>query len=213
MGIEALLLIPFSIKLRFFNKEQKLIYIYLITSLVAGIAMYLAAKVYRNNMLVVSVSALLQFVILTFFYLEVIKSPRVRKLLQVMLAMACVVFVLDLSVWEGFLEFNSIFVSFRAFLLIVYGVIYFLQLMRDESLIEQSIFINSLPTFWFNAGIFVHSCCAFLFNLCYNFIQQGGPAEVLESMYKITASLAHFSAIIQAILFYIALLKIKGNRT
>lgn len=213
VGIEVLLLIPFTIKYKLFNKEQRLIYIYIVSNAVLGVGTELFARTIRNNMAFVSGMMLVQFYILSFFFIHVLKGIKARKIVRNMIWVATLVLALDMIFWEGPLEFNSIFVSFRTFILIIYGVAYFLQLMKDESLIEQSIFINTLPTFWFNAGLFVNLCCSFLLNLCFNFIQQGGPGEVLLSLYKITASLTYLAGIIEAILFYIALSKIKGNRT
>lgn len=213
VGIEILLLIPFSLNYRIFNKEQRLIFFYLIACVVYGIGADRLARAYGNNMAFVSIMMLVQFVILTFFYLSVLKNTgNLHKIIKVFLALACALFAADILFIEGLLKFNSIFVSFRTFVLIAYGVIFFLQLMRDETLIEKSIYINSLPVFWFNAGLFVNFCCSFLLSLTFNFIQQGGEAEVMRSIYQITAGLTWCAGIIQVILFYIGLLKIKRAR-
>lgn len=213
VGIEILLLIPFSLNYRAFNKEQRLIFYYLITCGIYGVGADLLARAFSNNMAFVSAMMLVQFVILTFFYLHVLKNTRhLHRIIRIFLVLACVLFAADMLFIEGVLRFNSIFVSFRTFLLIVYGVIFFLQLMKDESLIEQSIYINSLPVFWFNAGLFVNFCCSFLLSLTFNFIQQGGPDEVMRAIYQITAGLTWSAGIIQAILFYIGLSKIKRAR-
>lgn len=213
VGIEILLLIPFSLNYRIFNKEQRLIFYYLVTCAIYGIGADRLARAYGNNMAFVSFMMLVQFVILTFFYLSVLKNTgNLHKIIKMLLGLACALFAADILLIEGLLKFNSIFVSFRTFILIAYGVIFFLQLMRDETLIEKSIYINSLPVFWFNAGLFVNFCCSFLLSLTFNFIQQGGQDEVMRSAYQITAGLAWSAGIIQVILFYIGLLKIKRAR-
>lgn len=209
LGIEALLLIPFAINSKLFDKEQRLIYIYLISAVFYGIGCEVLARLYGNNMAFISCMMLVQFYILSIFYLRVLKSEKIRKTIRIMLVVCTAVFLVDFIFLEGPLKFNSIFISIRTFVLIVYGILFFLQLMRDENLIEQSIFINSLPIFWFNAGLFVEMCCSFMLNLSFNMIQQGGPQEVLVSMYKITATLTWIAGIIQVFLFYIGLRKIK----
>lgn len=212
VGIEILFLIPFTLKFRWLNKEERLIYIYVISCAIYGIGSYLLARIYGNNMAFIACIYFVQFIILSLFYINVLKNPASQKILRWTMLVATILFIVDISVLEGPLKFNSVFISFRSAMLIIYGVMFFLQLMRDETLIERSIFINSLPVFWFNAGLFVNICCGFLLNLCFNLIQQKGPLEVLASMYKITASLYWIAGVIQVILFYIGLVKIKRAR-
>ncbi|SIN79275.1 hypothetical protein SAMN04488055_1384 [Chitinophaga niabensis] len=213
VGIEVLLLIPFFLHYRLLNKEQRVIFAYAISNAFTGVVADIIARIYHNNMAFTAVMFLVQFFILTLFYIHVLKHPKAKKILQVMLAAAVALFAVDFTFLEGPLLFNSIFISFRTFVLIIYGVIFFLQLMRDESLIEQSIYINTLPAFWFNAGLFVSLCCSFPLDLCFNFLQRGGtPDDKLLSIFRITASLTWTGGVIQAILFYIGLLKVKGVR-
>lgn len=209
LGIEALLLIPFAISSKLFNKEQRLIYIYLISAVFYGIGCEVLARLYGNNMAFISCMMLVKFYILSLFYLKVLKSEKVHKAIRILLVACSVIFLADITVLEGPLKFNSIFISIRTFILIVYAILFFLQLMRDENLIERSIFIYSLPVFWFNAGLFVEMCCTFMLDLSFNMIQQAGPQEVLVSMYRITAALTWIAGIIQVFLFYIGLQKIK----
>jgi hypothetical protein len=212
VGIEIIFLVPFTLKFSYFNKEERLIYAYLVTCVIYGIGSDLLARIFGNNMAFISCIYLVQFIILSLFYINVLKSPFAKKALKWIMLAAAILFTVDITLLEGPLKFNSVFIAFRSALLIVYGVMFFLQLMRDEGLIEKSIYINSLPVFWFNAGLFVNVCCGFLLNLSFNLIQQKGPGEVLVSMYKITAALYWIAGIIQVILFYIGLVKIKRAR-
>lgn len=212
VGIEVLLLIPFFLYYRFLNKEQRLIFAYVISNAFMGVVSDIIARIYHNNMAFITGMMLVQFFILTLFYINVLKHPKAKKILQVMLGAAIALCIADITVLEGPLLFNSIFISFRTFVLIIYGVVFFLQLMRDESLIEQSIYINELPAFWFNAALFVSLCCSFPLDLCFNFLQQGPPDEKLISIFRITAALTWTGGIIQAFLLYIGLVKIKGVR-
>ncbi|WP_346320796.1 hypothetical protein [Chitinophaga sp. YIM B06452] len=209
LGIETLLLIPFAINSRLFNKEQRIIYIYLISAVFYGIGCEVLARLYGNNMAFISCMMLVQFYILSLFYLKVLKSEKVHRYIRILLVVCTAIFVADITVLEGPLKFNSIFISIRTFVLIVYAILFFLQLMRDENLIEQSIFINSLPVFWFNAGIFVEMCCSFMLNLSFNMLQQMGVQDLWISIYRITAALTWIAGIIQVFLFYIGLRKIK----
>ncbi|WP_343307542.1 hypothetical protein AAHN97_10430 [Chitinophaga niabensis] len=212
VGIRLLLLIPFFLNYRFLNKEQKVIFIYAITNAFMGVVLDTLARVFHNNMPFLTGMMLIQFFILTFFYRHVLKNPNARKILNIMLVISTILCIVDISFLEGPLFFNSIFVSFRTFLLIIYGVIFFLQLMKDESLIEQSIYINELPAFWFNAGLFVALCCAFPLDLCFNYLQKTPPTDYTINLFRITAALTWSGGVIQSILFYIGLVKLKAAR-
>lgn len=203
VGVETLCLIPFTIKYKQLNKAGKCIYYYLVFSLTLAVGSYLLGSIGRNNMWFMTIMYFLQFVALSAFFYHVTHSPFVRKLIKVVSGVAIGVFIIDYSKLEGLRFFNSISTSIGSFILITYGVLFFFQLLRDEELIQKSIYINSLPNFWFNAGLFIYQCCSFMFNLSYNFLQTN--AIVTSTL----LTLIYISGIIQIILFYIGVLKVK----
>lgn len=213
VGIEVLLLIPFTLNYRLFDKEQRLIYLYLICRVVQGVGADLIARIWKNNLGFHAIMSLIGFIILSFYFIKVIKKPFTQKIILWMMPVASALFLLDITVLEGYDSYNSIFVAFRTFLLIAYGILFFMQLIRDESLIERSIYITSLPSFWFNSGLFVNLCCNFLLDLSFNFLLHSPRGPEIIALYQITAGLTWLTGIIQAILFYIGLLKLKGARS
>ncbi|GEP98639.1 hypothetical protein CCY01nite_48990 [Chitinophaga cymbidii] len=166
-----------------------------------------------NNMLFVAVMTLIQYFVLSLFYYLALKGPQSKKIILALTLCGVLIFIFDITKWEGPKQFNSIFASYRTLVLISCGIAVFLQLLRDEDLIERSIYMNRVPLFWFNAGLFVHLCCSFLIALTYNFTQNSVYVESFQSLQKITRSLNFIAGIIQLILFYIGLSKIKGART
>jgi hypothetical protein len=122
---------------------------------------------------------------------------------------AVLIFFLDFFKLEGMFTFNSIFATIKIFLVLCYGIIFFIQLLFDEELVKESVFINSLPNFWFNSGLFIYLCCAFLNALTYNFYLSHSAAA---GNHLIVLSLIFTSGIIEAILFYIGLMKAKKLR-
>lgn len=209
LGIEILLLIPFTLKYQFLSKEGRLIYFYLIVSIILGAGSDILGRMIGNNMLFYSSFMLIQFGVLSMFYLQVIRKPSAKKIIKVVLALAAIVYVLDITVLEGHKQSSSIFISFRNAAVIVYGIIFFLQLLHDEDLVERSVYINTLPSFWYNSGLFIYTCCSFLMYLSYNFLQSYGQTEALLSVHRITMSLNFIAGILQLILFYIGVLKVK----
>ncbi|HEY1201509.1 MAG TPA: hypothetical protein VGE79_11035 [Niastella sp.] len=207
MGIECLLLIPFTLNYRSLDKTGKWAYYYLISSVLFALGSSVLARIFRNNLWFYSVMNLGQFVILSAYYYQVIKNDTVKKLIKILIIPAVIIFFLDFFKLEGILTFNSIFATVRTFLLLSYGIIFFVQLLFDEDLVKESIFINSLPNFWFNSGLFIYLCCSFFDSLTYNFLLRHLIGDNI-----FIGSLVFISGIIEAILFYIGLLKAKKLR-
>ncbi|MCW3465598.1 hypothetical protein [Chitinophaga nivalis] len=162
-------------------------------------------------MLFFTIMNYLQFLILSYFYWLIIKNKKVKRLIQVIPFALLVIVLLDLFKLEGLKYFNSISISVRTFILIIYAILYFLELLRDDELIKNAIFINSLPTFWFNSALFTYHCCSFLYALSYNFLQSNIISEKKETTMTLLA-LNYFAGIIQIILFYIGLSKMKKKK-
>lgn len=207
MGIECLLLIPFTLNYRSLDKTGKWAYYYLISSVIFAVGSSILARIFRNNLWFSSIMNLGQFVILSAYYYQVIKNDTVKKLIKLLIIPAVVIFFLDFFKLEGMLTFNSIFATVRTFLLLSYGIIFFVQLLFDEDLVKEAIFINTLPDFWFNSGLFIYLCCSFFDSLSYNFLLKHLIGDNI-----LIGSLVFISGIIEAILFYIGLLKAKKIR-
>jgi hypothetical protein len=204
-GIECLLLIPFTLNFRRLDSAGKWAFYYLISSVIFATGSAIFAVVFHNNLWFSSIMNLVQFVILSIYYQYLIKNTVVKQLIKILQAPAVVVFFLDFFKLEGMMTFNSIFATIRTFLLLSYGILFFIQLLFDEDLVKEAIFINTLPNFWFNAGLFIYLCATFLHYLTFNFFMKHGVAN----SHMVILSLVFISGIIEGILFYIGLLKAK----
>ena len=213
MGIEILILIPFTINYKLFNKEQRIIYAYAICSAVLSIGAEVLAWLFRNNLAWHDVMSLVTFYILSWFFFNVLKKPLTRKLILWLVPVTTSLFLLDFFWLKGPVGFCSIYAASRTFLLIIYGILFFVQLVRDNSLIERSIYITSIPEFWFNSGLFVNACCNFILYLSFNFLLHDEPGPEIINLFRITQGLGWIAGIIQVILFYIGLSKIKRARS
>ncbi|GEP91148.1 hypothetical protein CTE07_27930 [Chitinophaga terrae (ex Kim and Jung 2007)] len=208
LGIEILLLIPFTWKYKTLDKTSKTIYYYLISSIVFAIGSTVIAKLSKdsNNMWFFAIMYFIQFLILSLFYSAVIKNVKIRKAINILPIPVLIVFILDLLKLEGIQNYNSLFTTLRSFILLVYAIIFFLQLLNDSELIENAIFINSLADFWYNSGLFLYLCSSFLFSLTYNYLASRGPLP------EATLSISFIGGILQLILFYIGFLKLVKRR-
>ena len=203
LGIECLLLIPFTLSYSSLDKAAKSIYNYLVSSIVFAVGSISIEYLIHNNMWFFAIMYFIQFLILSAFYSTVIKNNKVKNVIKILPIPVLIIFILDLLKIEGIDKYNSLFTTIRSFILIVYAIIFFLQLLNDNELIEQAIFINKLPDFWFNSGLFLNLCGSFMFSLSYNYL------ESQRLITDITFVITLIAGILQLILFYIGLLNTK----
>jgi hypothetical protein len=155
----------------------------------------------------------LQFVVLSAFYYLCISNPILKKIIKVMPLIVAGIFAVDIFILEGIKAYNSISAGVKSIVILTYGAVFFLQLLRDKTLIENAIYIDSLPSFWYNSGIFIYFCTIFLFNISYNLLQ--AQADSGNSKINITItilSITNLVGLIAMILLYIGLSKLKKSR-
>ena len=122
------------------------------------------------------------------------------------------VFGLDIFVIEGFYHYNSISAGIKSIVILIYGVIFFWQMLNDKELIEKSIYIDTMPSFWYNSGIFLFYCTVFLFNINYNLLQQLFKPDPQGKVISGILTINNFVGIVSMILLYIGLSKLKKLR-
>lgn len=214
-GIECLLLIPFTLNFKKLGKSGKWIYIYLISSIFFAVCSFIIAYVTGNNMWFYNTMTFLQFVIKSLFFREIIKSRIFRNTTAIVLLPVLAIVLMDHFKWEGPTTYNSYATSIQTFILMVYSVVYFWQQLRDEELVQKSVFINSLPDFWYNAGLFVYHGSYFIFTLANNLAQalKGDidaqtPASSLANS-NLGLAITFIGGVIQLLLLYVGLRKEK----
>ncbi|PSL43324.1 hypothetical protein CLV51_10813 [Chitinophaga niastensis] len=210
LGVECLILIPFVVNFKLLNPPAKWIFYYIISSIIFAAGSWLLSELFGNNMWFFSVMYFVQFVILSVFYWLTIKNEIVRTLIKIMPFIILLIFLLDFFKLEGIKAFNSISGGIRNIVIMVYAIIFFLQLLKDKDLIEKAIYIDSLPVFWYNAGIFIFFCTSLLFNISYNIIQESGISNMGMTLTILVIN--YIVGIISMILFYIGLSKTKKLR-
>jgi hypothetical protein len=210
-GIECLLLIPFIIHFKILDKGGKWTFYYLVASLIFAAGSFLVGYVWKNNMWFFSIMYFIQFVILSRFFHIGIKNETIKRLIKLTLIPVFIIFLADFLKLEGLFTYNSYFATARSFIILLYGIIFFWQLLRDEELVKKSIFINSLPDFWYNAGLFIYHSGSFMFFLAYNMFSQVKTHELYNARI-ITLGISYVAGIIQLILLYIGLEKAKKMR-
>lgn len=210
-GIECLLLIPFIIRFNKLDNSGRWIFYFLISSIVFSTGTKVIAEIWGNNLWFWHSMYYVQFVILSLYFRESIKHKTIKFITIVMVLPVLGFVLLDYYKLEGPNTFNSYSVAAETFILIIYGALYFWQLLRDEELVQQSIFINSLPDFWYNAGIFIYHCGFFLFSLAYNILKLTFTIKGDSAL--LTLAITFGAGIIQMVLLFIGISKVKKSRT
>jgi hypothetical protein len=208
-GVEFLILIPFILNFKLLDRPSRWIFYYVLSSVIFAAGSDILGKLFNNNMWFFNLMHFAQFVILSLFYNACIKSRGIQTIIKVMPAVVLLVFILDIFVIEGFYTYNSISAGIKSIVILTYGGIFFWQMLTDKELIERSIYIDTLPSFWYNAGIFLFYCTVFLFNISYNILQKVFAPDPRGNVISTVLTINHIVGIIAMILLYIGLSKLK----
>lgn len=211
-GIEVLILIPFILNYKLLDRPSRWIFYYIISSIVFAVGSDLVGYIFHNNMLFLKLMYFVQFIILSSFYNACIKSQAIRRVIKVMPFVVALVFALDLFVIEGVYNYNSISAGVRSIVMLIYGSIFFWQLLTDKELVEKAIYIDTLPSFWYNSGLFLFYCTVFLFNISYNLLQNIFSHDPRGNLISTVLTINNVVGIIAMILLYIGLSKLKKLR-
>ncbi|WP_147243597.1 hypothetical protein [Chitinophaga flava] len=207
-GIEVLILIPFLLRYKTLDVPGKWACFYIVSSVFFAAGSAALSQAGLNNMWFFSLMNFVQFIILSFFYLRIIKHPTIKQAITLLPILVFGLCVADAGMIEGLQSYNSISAGLKSGIIIAYGIIFFLQLMTDKELIEKAIYINTLPVFWYNAAIFIYFCSSFLFSISYNLIQNTNQNNA-QAMILTLLSINYVVAMITMFLLYIGLSKNK----
>lgn len=210
MGIEALVLIPFLLNYKSLDFSARCIFFYILSCIVFAGGSVLVERYIGNNMWFFSLMHFIQFVTLSIFYYRSIHNPTMKAIIKYMPILILAIFIFDLFFIEGVRAFNSISSGVKQLVVFSYGLYLFLQLLKDRNLIEKSIYIDSLPIFWYNSGVFIFACTEFLFCISYNHLQALFTTGVARlGMTVAILSINYIVGMISMILLYIGFSKIK----
>ncbi|NIG56111.1 hypothetical protein [Chitinophaga sp. Cy-1792] len=194
------------LKYKQLDTSSKWLFYYIVNSVVFAVGSFVLMLAFGNNMWFFNLMNFLQFVILSFFYLSSIKSPRLRYIILRAPLVMLVVFATDFVSFDSMKYFDSFATGLKCISLIFFAICLFYQQLNDKKLIEKSIYINSLPTFWYNTGLFLYFSAAFLFDLSMNLMQKSAGPNMTEPE-MLVYCINFFMGSVAMILFYIGLTK------
>lgn len=202
IALGFLVLVLFSRYNKWLDKAGRYVFYYVIISFIIPMLGFIAQTL-EDCFWILNIVYVLQFLTLSGFYFQIIKKILFKRLIVVLTLLAFVVFCLDYCWWEGPMKYNEIFGMVRISLLIIYGVVFMLQVMSDQELITKGISAQSLPNFWFNAGTFIFYTGVFL-PMVSAYLLFDSPFY-----FTLTNTLVLVGGSIEFILYYVGVRKVK----
>lgn len=104
----------------------------------------------ENNSLLYNLISLVGFMFYTYFFYTTARNSFLKKLAITFLILFPILFLISFFLIQGPYIFNTYFYMFGSFMIILFSVLYFLDLFRFPK------FVNLMrePSFWFVSGIF-----------------------------------------------------------
>lgn len=165
--VPAAVLIPLlagGIRYKLLPAPAKCIVFYLLLgSIINLVAVKLAAS-HRNNLPLLHVYTVVEFVTLSLFYWNVLPGRRIHRLLLLCCILFVIACIVNACIPQHILSFNSYTRSAGALIIIGYAL-YFFNVLVDR---DYDHFFDRLPLFWMNAGILLYfsgSLLLFLFHV------------------------------------------------
>ncbi len=182
------------------RKEQTrigyLILVLVLISLGSDILSYISAVIFRNNYWVLHIYHILEITILSLFYFYFLKS---KSHLYFWLIILCI-YLFDIIIVSNVIEMNSIFLAVESLLFILYGVLGYFTLFKDE----EHLFLDGSPEFWFNTAIITYfSGALFSWSMFHYLHQPDGSGAGIWAFHNI-------ANILKNILFAIGLWKARA---
>lgn len=141
---------------------QRLAY-FLIWSLLIEISARVFAFYGINNLPLLHVYTLGEFILLSWFYKSLIAKPVLfqNKYLYLVIV-GCILIILNSIFFQSIFEFNPLAKTFVQIIIISYAVLYFYNLTENQSLapiIEKSLrLINSAILLYYSGSLFIFMC-------------------------------------------------------
>ena len=167
--VPAAVLLPIVIGLinsKYWNRAAKIIFIYLLINGSFDLVINILALRHINNLPLVHLFTVVEFISISFFYQDVLKISRnsiAFILLQLGFVIACIV---NAMFFQDIHTFNSYTLSLNALILMIFAVNLFAKLFTQQS----SKKVSSFPVFWYNTGLFLYFSGSFIYYVFSNYL-------------------------------------------
>ncbi len=164
------------------SKEMKVFFVYTIASLLLFISSFLAAKFYSEySYITVSISLVVQFIILSILYFNIIRNTKIKKLITLG-AIAYIFFWLYNFLKSSFTDLDTTPFAVECIFFTFLIVYYFYEIMRYS--LDTQLF--QLPSFWISVAFLINFSGTFIVFLLGKSLINEFPSQYLIIVSTIT---------------------------
>lgn len=156
--VPLFILVPFGlgiISVSRFYRSDRLIFVYIVLSGVVNAVVSFMASRGINNMPVFHIFTVVEFTIISLFYMTIYTNKIQLRIVKVVLLLFILFSITNSFFIQPITSFNTYSRSLGAIILILYCVVYFQQLI-------STVMDFNNPNIWYASGIFIYFSSSFL---------------------------------------------------
>lgn len=157
-------------------KSQKtlvIIEIYLLVNILTDIISSSLAKKGLNNLFIIHIYSLIEFLFIGIIFYNLIKNTRTRTIVKYATIIGSIFIILNSIFIQDFSEFNSYANGFASFVIIVYSLLYFSDLLNNPPQFFQESIIK-----WIMITVFIYHCISIIALLFSNYLLLVSPESM-----------------------------------
>lgn len=113
----------------------------------------------HSNLWITNLSETACFLFYTFFLKTLIRSKKLKKIINILVLCSLLFSALNMAFVQGFWKLDTITMLFQFSIIIFIVCMYFYELMNS---IDIAVSLIKLPGFWLNTGLLFYYLCQFL---------------------------------------------------
>jgi len=185
--IYAIIIVPISILIpitvtiinrKFFDESLKIIFYYLLVDGIINIFAAVLAAFGIHNLPVLHVFTVLELLLLSYFYLLVLKNKTIRTAIKYLMILFPILCIINFSFFQSINHFNTNTRPIEALILMGCSLAYFAQ--TNDANIKWSL----NPLNWINTGILLYFSGA-LFIFSFSNISEGELSKKYQAIYTL----------------------------
>lgn len=160
---------------RYFTPGIHILLYLIFTSAVFDTINFLLGINHINNLFVSRVYTLVEFIMLSIFFIKAVPSRQIRIIIRVIIFLFLIIAAGDLY-FNGYENVDNVSSSVASILLMVYALLGFYYLVAQP----EHARISSIPHFWFYTGMLLYNACGLFLFIFSNYIQHHYPNKSHE---------------------------------
>lgn len=151
--VSVLIPISFAVfKYKHADRALLLILYYLLLDGLVNILTAVLADIRINNLPLLHIFTILEFLLLSFFYIKILKEGLIRKIIRFLIVVFPLICIINLIFFQSIFRFNTYTRPLEVLMIMAYSLAYFAQINEADN--EKSW--SSNPLNWINTGVLLY---------------------------------------------------------